>query len=120
MSLGYQMPLGLLIISLDEDHLLQLQQVCETLTKEQFYAHLKTCYFLTAHVSFLGFTISWHTVTMDSFKVETITCGLIPHRIHGIQSFYHRFISNFSSIRLTKSISSYFNHYFDSISYNIT
>ena len=52
-----------------EDHVNHLRQVCLVLRKENLYANLKKCAFMTQQVTFLGFIVSKDGVSADLEKI---------------------------------------------------
>lgn len=46
-----------------EQHLNHLKQICEILRKEQLFANLKKCTFMTNKVVFLGFVVSFEGIS---------------------------------------------------------
>lgn len=87
-----------------QDHLVHVQQVLETLKREQLYVNCGKCSFMKKRVYFLVFIISNQGVEADPTKVQAIKSWPVPHNIsevhsfHGLATFYRRFIRNFSSI----------------------
>ena len=62
----------LVLSQTQEDHLLHLTHVLETLHKEQLYINLKKCEFMSPPVYFLGFIVSSKGVLVEPNKVKTI------------------------------------------------
>ncbi|XP_057996491.1 uncharacterized protein LOC131175835 [Hevea brasiliensis] len=86
------------------DHLLHLRQVFEVLRKEHLYANLKKCTFCMDKVIFLGIVVSGKGIEVDEDKVRAIREWPAPkfvsdvRSIHGLASFYRRFVKDFSTI----------------------
>ena len=65
-----------------------------TLRKENLYANLGKCAFLTHRVIFLGFVVTPEGVSADPEKVKLIVEWPIPatvfdvHSFHGLATFY--------------------------------
>ena len=87
-----------------QDHLDHVQQVLETLKREQLYVNRGKCSFMKKQVYFLGFIISDQGVEADPTKVQAIKSWLAPRNFfevrsfHGLATFYRCFIRNFSTI----------------------
>lgn len=87
-----------------EQHLNHLWQVCTSLRREQLYANLKKCTFLTDKLIFLGFVVSAKGMSANPEKVMAIVEWKEPANIHevrsfhGLAKFYRWFIKGFSTI----------------------
>jgi len=87
-----------------EQYLDHLRQVCGVLRKEQLYANLKKCVFLTNKVIFLGFVVCSKGVSVDPEKIRAIEERPEPQSIrdvrsfHGLAIFYQQLIKGFSMI----------------------
>ncbi|XP_040944249.1 uncharacterized protein [Gossypium hirsutum] len=72
--------------------------------KESLYANIKKCTFCTNKVIFLGFMVNSKGLEVDQDKVKVIREWPRPTSIsqvrsfHGLESFYHRFVPNFSTL----------------------
>ncbi|XP_071926158.1 uncharacterized protein [Coffea arabica] len=87
-----------------EEHLEHLKTVFDELQKERLYANLKKCTFCTDRVVFLGYVVSAQGIHVDEEKVKAIQEWPTPTSVsevrsfHGLTSFYHRFVKDFSTI----------------------
>jgi len=87
-----------------KEHKEHVRLVLETLRKEKLYDNPEKCVFSIDNIDFLGFVVSSKWVHVDEEKVETIRNWLKPtnisevRSIHGLASFYRRFLKDFSTI----------------------
>ena len=86
---------------------LHVEHLCFVLTvgrKEELYVNLEKCTFCTEQITFLGFMVSAKGVQVHYVKVKAIEEWLTLKiwvrfgNIHGLASFYRKFVKKFSSL----------------------
>jgi hypothetical protein len=87
-----------------EKHLKHVKKSLRWLKEEKLQINLKKFTFLKEELVYLGFVISNVGLKMDFEKVKAISQWLTPRctfdviSLHGLESFYKKYIENFSNI----------------------
>ena len=88
----------------EEEQVMYLRAVLQTLREHQLYAKFSKCEFWLDQVAFLGHVVSKDGIQVDSKKIEAITEWLRPTTVTEVRSFlglagyYRRFVKDFSKI----------------------
>ena len=81
-----------------ESHLSQLREVLLVLRNNNLFTNVDKCTFCVDSVVFLGFIVNKNGVHVDLEKIKAIQNVGDVKSIHGLASFYRRFVPNFSSL----------------------
>ena len=95
----------ILVYSRSEDeHIMHLRMVLQTLRDHQLYVKFSKCEFWLDQVAFLGHVVSKDGIQVDPKKIEAVTEWQRPTIVTEIRSFlglagyYRRFVKDFSKI----------------------
>lgn len=87
-----------------QSHVTLVKQVLELLCKHQRYENREKCEFHVPSISFFGYMIDQHVISMDAKEVQVVRNWPLLKTVKELQwflgfaSFYRRFIRNYSYI----------------------
>lgn len=87
-----------------ESHITAVREVLLRLRKYHLYAKLPKCEFFRTSISFLGYVIDHHGISMDPAKVDSILHWPYPRNARdilsfvGLANFYRNFVPGFAQI----------------------